>query len=192
MGFVCVAAFALGGCVTNSSGTVAANAPDGVTQAVAAPSTGAWKFDRSDRIKGAAATKAWMLSSKASGRPGRITRPAGLQLLCFKDTPVVQIKFMYRIGSNTSAALAYRFDERPSVDATARFLQDFQTIVIQDQTAVAQFIDELRTSGKLFVRVNSLIVGQTSAEFQVHDSDAAIDAAFADCPLPTKKLRRAG
>ncbi len=57
---------------------------------------------------------------------------------------------------------------------------------------MAQFVDELATSGVLYLRIRSLNAGRSSAEFRLDGAPAAIDAAFAGCPLsPAPPAKRA-
>lgn len=180
----CVAlipAIALAGCVTDSVGLTspAANA------SAAAPSPGAWKFDqRVDRATGKSVGKAYVVTTRVTIRSGRIfPKPAGLQLECFKDKPVVLIKFTQRVGSNRSASMSYRFDEKTPHSATIRFLPDQKSFVIEDPAAIRQFVEELNTANMLYVTVDSLVDGATRAEFPVQSAGPAIEAGFEGCPL---------
>jgi hypothetical protein len=157
--------------------------------------TGTWHYDReSGRIggvnrlgEGAEGTKVFVRSRRASPPPGEFfADPAGLQLTCFRQAPAVQIRFAFPVGSNTSATLAYRFDDRPARHPAVRFLSNRRDIVITDPDAVALFVAELRTATLLFVEVDSLTVGRATAEFAVGGAEAAIGAAYADCPLPAR------
>jgi hypothetical protein len=192
-GVVFILGCALSACMT--TGEVGLT-PASVTasSAAAAPPTGEWKFDRRvDRATGKPVGKAFVVTTRVTLRTGRVfARPAGLQLQCFKDKPIVELKFLDRVGSNRSATLAYRFDDKPPRDAAVRFLPDTKTVVIEDKPAVQQFVADLRTANKLFVSINSLVVGATRAEFSVHDAEPAIETGFADCPLPSAPQRRAG
>lgn len=165
-----------------------ASAP--VTSPVAsAPPAGEWKIERrEDRIAGKPQATALLITRSRNARIAR-ERPglgqlASLQLLCFDNRPIVRLHFNYRVGSKRSAKVAYRFDDKPGRNAPVRFLPDFQTMVIEDEEDVARFAAELRAADVLVVRVASLIVGQSVAEFRVGGAPAALEAAFADCPLP--------
>ncbi len=46
---------------------------------------------------------------------------------------MVKLQFPFKVGSNRSATLVYRFDEKPPRESNARFLQDFRTIVLEDR-----------------------------------------------------------
>ena len=169
-------------------------ASGGAQVAPAAAPTGDWKIEqRPDRISGTAQATALLIARSSNARTARsrpaLAQMASLQLMCFDKAPVVRLHFNYRIGANRSATIAYRFDEKPGRDANARILPDFQTIVIQEPDDVMRFADELRTANALFVRVSSLIVGQSTAEFRVLGGQVAIDAAYAACPLPAASKR---
>ena len=195
-GAVFILAFALSACMTTGarSGSSPARSACRHARPRWRPATGEWKFDRRiDRATGKPVGKAFVVTTRVTLRTGRVfARPAGLQLQCFKDKPIVELKFLDRVGSNRSATLAYRFDDKPPRDAAVRFLPDTKTVVIEDKPAVQQFVADLRTANKLFVSINSLVVGATRAEFSVHDAEPAIETGFADCPLPSAPQRRAG
>ncbi len=170
--------------------------------AVSAPVVGAaqtpaseWKIEqRSDRIAGAAARTAVLLTRAENARAAN-TRPflikfAALQLMCFRNGPIVRFAFNFRVGANRSASVEYRFDDRPEREANARFLSDFRTVIIEDKDAVREFVASLAASGRLHLRVSSLIVGQTNAEFRTAGAPPAIAAAYATCPLPPAARRR--
>jgi hypothetical protein len=55
-------------------------------------------------------------------------------------------------------------------------------VVIEDKPTVVQFIDEMKTSSGLYLRIRSLNAGRSSAEFKVDGATAAIDSALASCP----------
>jgi hypothetical protein len=148
------------------------------------PAPSAWTISRKiDRITGQPASTAHVITTKTSRSGRHLLGGVAVELLCFENKPVVKVIFSLRAGANRNSTLAYRFDEKPGHDAKATFLQDHKTIVIDDKVEVAQFLDELSTSNNLFVRVNSLFVGQSSAEFRVHGGKEAIEAAYAPCPL---------
>ena len=80
--------------------------------------------------------------------------------------------------------LGYRFDEKPGRDNIpgARFLQQHQTVVIEERADVAQFVADMRGAKSLYVRVRSITEGRSTAEFKLEGSEAALDAAFVGCP----------
>jgi hypothetical protein len=70
-------------------------------------------------------------------------------------------------------------------------------VVIEDRSAVTTFANELSMSNVLVIRIRSLAAGRTTAEFKLDGAPAAIEAAFAGCPLTpapappeTKKKKR--
>ena len=184
------ASLLLGACATGDAALTTASVP----AAAPPPSPGEWKFERrADRVAGGPTTTAYLLvpsknTLNAKRRP-LLPQLASLQLMCFRSEPIIRLHFNFRVGANRSADVAYRFDEKPGRDAKARFLADFRTIVIENKADVATFAGELATSNTLFMRVNSLIVGPTSAEFRVQGAQAAIDEAFAECPLKADPQR---
>ena len=102
--------------------------------------------------------------------------------LCSDLIPANGLEFNQRVGSNRTSVLSYRFDENPGRDTQARFLATYKIAVIEDPNEVAQFVDQLRNSSKLYVRVVSHIAGTTTVEFPVKGAPAAIEAAFQNCP----------
>ncbi len=158
--------------------------------APAASSPGNWRIERrADSIAGANSTAVLPLNYSANFLTGEL-RTGELRLLCFKRQPVVRIAFNYKIGSNKTAALAYRFDDNPGHEAEARFLQDYKTVVIEDLPEVGRFLAELKSANKLFVRIDSLTIGRTNIELGVEGAPAAIDAALAQCPLSAAQPER--
>jgi hypothetical protein len=107
-----------------------------------------------------------------------------LRLICFKRKPLVWIGFNFKIGSNQNAALTYRVDERPPVDAKARFLRNYSTVVIEDASEVRRFLAELAPASKLSIVIASLTADNTNISINVRGAAAAIDAIVAQCPLP--------
>jgi hypothetical protein len=161
--------------------------PADVTSATSQVSAGNWKIDRrSDRVSGAPLATASLSLSKINFVTGKIDE-GELQLLCFKSQPVIRVAFNFKVGSNRSASIAYRFDQNKARDAAARFLPDFRTIVIDEPAEVARFVEDIRTAEMLFVRIDSLIVGRTNIQLRVHGAPAAVEAAFADCPLAAQR-----
>ena len=173
-------ALSLGACVTAS---------EPVASTAAATPASNWQIaQQSDRITGGPPSgAAWFARSANSRMPG--TAPMLLRLTCFKDQPVVQFSFDHKVGSNRNAVFGYRFDAKPGREIKARFLQDYKTVVIEDRTDVAQFADALRASDLLLIRIQSLNTGNTTAEFKLEGSTAAVDAGFAACPLAPSRAR---
>ena len=153
-----------------------------VSTAYATP-VGNWKVERQvDRITGAPLSSALLTANTGSNTAEPFAHLATMQLLCFKNEPVVRIAFDFKVGSNRNSALGYRFDEKPGHEIEARFVQDYKTVVIEDRAEVAQFVSELSTSNVLYVRIRSLNAGRSSAEFNLEGAPAAIEAALAGCP----------
>ena len=174
--FVVILACCVGGCMTAGGGP-------STTTVTAAPSAGDWKIDRKlDPVTGVG-IGAWVASSRVTSRTRVFPRPAFVQLLCFKNEPLVRLKFDERIGSNRSASLAYRIDENPGREPAVRFLSDYKTVVIEDRKDVAAFAKDVATASEFRVSITSLTVGKTSATFPVRGAPAAIEAAFAECPI---------
>jgi hypothetical protein len=158
------------------------------TGAAPPPDAGLWKFEkRTDPVTGAPVTTAYLTVNSMDGW-GR-THAVMLQLHCFKREPVVRVAFNIKIGSNRSATLAWRFDDRAGREATVRFLSDFKTVMIEDQTEVASFVEELAVSERLHLTISSLIVGRTAVKVSVRGAPHAIAQAYEACPLPEKKKR---
>lgn len=173
----------LGGCVTATT-----------------PEAGNWKIERGyDRILGKPAATAELTARSRNEQQRELRYPHGelqlasLQLVCFDNAPVVRFEFNHRIGSNRNSTLSYRFDENPGRDVAARFLQTYRTAVIEDRQAVARFVEELRASNKLYVRVVSHVGGTSTVEFPLKGAPIAIDAAYQTCPVDAPaKPRTAG
>jgi hypothetical protein len=158
-----------------------------VTYAGAVPS-GNWRIERQvDRVTGSPLSSAVLMTNRSSNSAVDFPHPAGLQLSCFKDQPIVRLSFDFKVGSNRNAFLGYRFDDKPGRDVDARFLQNFMTVVIEEKADVAQFVGELATSEVLYVRIRSLNFGRSTAEFSLNGAPAAIEAGYAGCPLGTDK-----
>jgi hypothetical protein len=174
LAFVGIASL-LGGCTARDPYVSTANTT----------SSGEWKIERQlDRITGNAITSAllWTRNSSHSGED--YAKPAQMQLMCFESKPVVRFVFEFKIGSDKNSSLGYRFDDKPGRDnVESRVLLGYQIIVIEDKTAVAQFVDELVSSNVLYLRMRTLNAGRTTAEFRVAGAAAAVQAGFAECPV---------
>lgn len=113
------------------------------------------------------------------------------QLTCFDGRPLVRFSFAFRIGNDRESVFGYRFDEKPGhINVESRVVKDRQIIVIEEPAALATFLGELPGSKKLYIRIRSLIAGRTSAEYELEGSEAAIRAAFTDCPMPAVPAKR--
>jgi hypothetical protein len=154
-----------------------------VSQASAVPS-GNWRIERQpDRVTGKPIGSAFLVTRVSSNANVLYTQPASLQLSCFMDQPVVKFNFQNKVGTNLNSFFGYRFDEKPGHEIGARFLADSAAVVIEDKAEVAQFVSELATSNVLYVRTRSLNAARNTAEFKVDGAPAAIEAAFAACPV---------
>jgi len=170
----------LGGCAGEAARTAAVDKPD----------TGKWQFDRTiDPISGSEVASAWLVISKYDFPSGNVYA-GGLRLLCFKKDPVVRFLFSAKVGTDKTAAVAYRFDDRRGHEVKAKFFAREGMIVIDDRAEVAQFVSELATARSLVVRISRLTRGNLTARFPVHGASHAIEAAFAACPVSdTPKIR---
>ena len=170
---------------------------------VATPVTtasGNWKIEKQvDRITGVPVPSAMLIINNASNSFADYAQPASMQLTCFDGKPMVRFAFDFKVGTDPNSTLGYRFDEKPGHDnVAARFLQEYRTVVIEDRAAVTTFANELSMSNVLVIRIRSLAAGRTTAEFRLDGAPAALEAAFAGCPLTppapqpeTKKKRSA-
>lgn len=185
-------AFGVAFCVSAAVALLGACAKrDPLVSTAGATPAGNWRIERQvDRVTGAPLSSAILMTSTSSNSAVAFAQPAQLQLLCFKDEPMVRFAFDFKIGSNRNAALGYRFDDKPGHEPKARFLADFTTAVIEDKADVAQFVGELATSNVLYVRIRSLNAGRSTAEFHLNGAPAAIAAAFADCPVAGERPQR--
>lgn len=172
---------ALGGCVTATE-----------------PEAGAWKIERGqDRILGKPAGAAQLSARSRNTRQQELRYPydqlqlGSLHLSCFENAPVVRFEFNHRIGSNRTSVLSYRFDDKPGHDAQARFLHTFKVALIEDRNEVARFVEQLRQSNTLYVRVVSHVAGTSTVEFPLKGAPVAIDAAYQACPIDTRPARAA-
>lgn len=155
-------------------------------------SSGLWKIERvADRITGAPLSSAILMTRQSANSEDYFTKPATLQLMCLKQQPVVRIGFQFRVGSTRNASLGYRFDDKPGHEANVRFIQDFRTVVIEDRAEVARFASELAASKVLYVRIRALNYPRSSAEFEVDGGEAAVQSAFASCPVGLPQQRAA-
>ena len=154
-------------------------------------SSGEWKIERqADRVTGNAIASALLRTRNSSHSGEDYTQPAQLQLTCFERKPVIRFSFEFKVGSDDNSALGYRFDDKPGRDNVAsRILLGYTVIVIEDKAAVAQFLDDLAGSSVLYIRIRSLNSGRTTAEFRLDGSAAAVQAAFADCPVSPPQKR---
>jgi hypothetical protein len=178
---VVFAALSLGACASSETLTTAL-APEAAGSAVD------WKIERrADRVSDVS-TAVYVRTSGFDNAGWRFHNTI-LQLMCFKGEPIVRVAFDLKVGSSRSASVAYRFDDRPPREVAARFLNDYRTVIIEDRDEVARFAAEISTAEKVTIRISSLIAGQTSIGFRVRGGAAAIETAYADCPLQNDRMR---
>lgn len=162
-----------------------------VTSPGRAESIGDWKIEnQTDRVTNQPLSSAFVMAMASNSMTGN-PKPAQLQLLCFDKQPVVRFAFEFKIGAELNSEFGYRFDDRPGHDNIGvRILKGNNVAMIEERAAVQRFVDELANSHMLFVRVRSLNMGRTAAEFKIDGAPKAIEAAFANCPIvPTKPAR---
>jgi len=192
-GVAIILALALGGCASRSVGLAAPPDPPPGATAQASRPTGQWRFARAiDRATGKPIGQAFVTTDQVTPLPGKLfALPADVQLQCFKSQPIVLFAFRQKVGSNRSARLTYRFDDKPPREADVHFLRDQKSIEIEKRDEVQHFAAGLRDAKRLFVSIDSLILGPTRAIFPVHDAQNAIETSFADCPLSQSAGRTA-
>jgi hypothetical protein len=176
VGFVgmIVAGLALGGCVRDPYVT-----DDGETR-----SGEWWIAHQIDRVTGAELPSATVYEY-ASNSNEDFPKPSSFQLTCLDKKPVVRFAFAFKVGNDRATVLGYRFDDKVGHEnVESRVLLGKQQIVIEDKSALAQFMSELPGASKLYVRLRSMIGGRTAVEYTLDGSTAAIQAAFANCPMP--------
>jgi hypothetical protein len=149
------------------------------------PAAGDWNIRRGyDRILGKPTATASLLTRGRNTNTHPLTANfTSIQLLCFDNVPIVRMDFLHKVGSNRTSVVHYRFDDNPGRSVTARFLQNYKTVVIEERDDVARFVDELRASRKLYVRVSSHLAGTSIVDFDIRGAEIAADAAYQNCPL---------
>jgi len=146
-------------------------------------SSGEWKIERQiDRVTGAPISSAILVTNHVSNGLIIVPPPASMSLGCFKERPIVLIKFAFKIGSTRNADMGYRFDNKPGHEPRVRIVEDYKSVVIEDQGEVARFVNEMATSDGLYMHIRALNAARTSAEFKLAGAPAAIAAAYALCP----------
>jgi hypothetical protein len=144
-----------------------------------------WQIERAiDRITNARVSSALVQTRTVANSFIAFPPPAAMQLTCFKGGPIVRFTFPFKVGSTRNAQLGYAFDQNPGREPDVRFVEGAKNVVIEDPDEVARFASGLAGAATLYVRIRSLNVGRTSAEFEVAGAPAAIAAAYEECPLP--------
>ena len=161
-----------------------------VTSAGETPS-GSWKiFHQVDKITGAelpSATVRALASQTYAANPA----PSLMQMTCFDKQPIVRFGFEFKIGTSKDTILGYRFDDKPGHESVAaRVVAGDISMIIDNPVVVAEFVNEMAGSKKLYVRIRSMAVGRTTAEYPLDGSAAAIQAAFAGCPVMTAQTQK--
>jgi hypothetical protein len=164
----------VGGCVTDRTAPFSVYAK-----------AGSWQIDRQvDRVTAAPVAGAAVRTLRVSNSQVDSPLAADLQLTCFENQPIAKLAFEVKIGSDKNTILGYRVDDKPGRDnVESRVLLGYKVLVIEDKAALAQFIADMSGSNQLYVRIRSLNGGRTTAEFKIDGADAAVQAAYADCPL---------
>ncbi|HVV80888.1 MAG TPA: hypothetical protein VHD59_14940 [Pseudolabrys sp.] len=151
---------------------------------------GEWRIEKQiDRITGAPLESALVVASSSHSSepfPKKVT----MQLACFNKKPLVRFAFETKVGTTYSNEFGYRFDDRPGHQIEAGFLGNDQVAVIENGPDVAQFLDELKDSKTLYLRIRSLAFGRTTADFNVEGADAAMAATTAHCPPVIEDVKR--
>ena len=168
-------AIALGGC-----------SRDPYVTSIGEALSGDWRIaQQTDRVTGKNLPSAGLMA-QASNTYNDFPKPSMMQFTCFDGKPLVRFAFEWKIGANVNTTLGYRFDDKPGHDNVAgvRFMQDEKMVVIEETPDVVQFVNDLRGSQLLYLRIRSITQGRTTAEYKLDGSEPVIRAAFADCPLP--------
>ena len=148
---------------------------------------GDWIIEQQiDRVTGAPLPSATLPGAASNSGIDYWAKRGVLQLTCFGGKPIVRFGFEFKVGTKDNSFVGYRFDDKPGreVVTNARFQQDYRMVVLEDRADVLQFINDLRGSKALYVRIRSLNAGRTSLDLpKLEGSDEAIDAAYAGCAL---------
>jgi hypothetical protein len=158
---------------------------DEAQPAASAPQPGNWKVGyKADSITGSSPVAVLNFASSLNILTGKLFT-GEMQLICYQKKPLILIGFTGKVGANRSASLAYRFDDKPGVEAQVRFLRTFRAVLIEDVGEVRRFLADLATANKLALRIDSFLHGRTNVIVAVHGAAHAIDAVLAACPLPS-------
>ncbi|CAN5154076.1 hypothetical protein BH11PSE4_BH11PSE4_05540 [soil metagenome] len=137
-----------------------------------------------DRVTGAELPSA-ITFALASNTYAEYPRASQIQLTCVDRKPLVRFAFDFRIGTDRDSVLGYRFDDKPGHEnVEARILRGQKILIMESDSELARFINELPGSSKVYVRVRSMTLGRTAVEYDLDGSAAAIQAAYAKCPMP--------
>jgi hypothetical protein len=152
-------------------------------------SAGHWNIERRiDRISGTPTARVYV-RKMVLNRRGELDWET-FQIGCFNGRPIARVAFHARVGTNRNAIFEYRFDANPGHKPYAEILTDHRTVVIEEKGELARFLGELATANVLLVRVSSLTGPPTEVVFQVAGAPAAIEAAYAACPVERSTAAR--
>lgn len=147
-----------------------------------AASSGDWQITQKvDSVTGSKLTNVLLRSSKTTHDGLMFAPNAVMQFVCLKGRPLIHLMFGFQIGSKADTEVSYRFDEGPAQPVQPRILRGLQIAVIENKAEVAEFLRALPTANALYLVVNSLAEGRTSAEFRVSGAQAAVDVISAVC-----------
>ena len=153
--------------------------------------SGEWYISQQiDRVTGAILPNA-VVFAPGSNSNEEFAKVSSFQMTCMDGKPLVRFSFSFRIGNDRESVFGYRFDDRPGhINVESRIIKDRQMIVIEEPAALATFVSEMPGSSRLYVRIRSLLGGRTSAEYPLEGSEAALKAAFGNCPMPALPTKR--
>jgi hypothetical protein len=144
--------------------------------------SGEWKISRStDSVSGEKTADIQLISSATSHGSYSFPGAAKLQLVCFKGQPMVHFQFGFQIGSKADSEISYRFDDKSTHAIKPHILRGLEIMVIEDKGEVAQLMKELAAANTLYVTINSLAKGGSTASFNVAGASAAIDLVHKAC-----------
>ncbi|HET7447575.1 MAG TPA: hypothetical protein VFJ49_06650 [Methyloceanibacter sp.] len=145
-------------------------------------SSGAWQISKStDSVTGEATGNIKLTANQTSHDGRTFPGGTGLQLVCFKGQPVVHFIFIFQIGSKSDSEISYRFDDKPAHTIKPHILRGLEMMVIEDRSEVAQFMNGLATANTLYLTINSLAKGGSTASFNVAGASPAIELVHKAC-----------
>ena len=184
IGVVCVFGLLLGGCETAMSLVMPVGGDSG---------TGNWRIERvADPVSRTGQQPSASLPSRSWHSKYTLPRSVSMQLTCAKTQPQVRFAFDIRVGSNRSATMEYGFDDRPMQEVKVRFRQESTMAVMDDDDEVAELLGGLTASRVLHLRIKSLTLGVTTADFRLEGGASAMAVALMSCPPPQATAQRAG
>jgi hypothetical protein len=143
---------------------------------------GAWQISKStDSVTGEATVNIKLTANQTSHDGRTFPGGTGLQLVCFKGQPEVHFIFIFQIGSKSDSEISYRFDDKPAHTIKPHILRGLEMMVIKDRSEVAQFMNLLATANTLYLTINSLAKGGSTASFDVAGASPAIELVHKAC-----------